>query len=119
MAKAKKPKKTAADNGASAGDLELKLERMEVLSMAQDLETVSTQMAALQNKIQALQSEANLANRNLQDLQAKGQEMHQQYQGRLAVLKEKLGVPEDKELNLRTGEFVDKPEQPEAAAPPQ
>lgn len=118
MAKAKKPKD--ADNGTDNTDLELKLERMEVLSMAQDLETLSTQMTALQNKIQALQAEANLTNRTLQELQAKGQELHGRYQQRLAALKVKLEVPEDKELNLRTGEFVDKPDtQQQPPAPPQ
>lgn len=117
MAKAKKPK---TDNGTDNTDLELKLERMEVLSMAQDLETLSTQIQALQNKIQALQSEANLTNKTLQELQARGQELHAQYQQRLEALKVKLEVPEDKELNLRTGEFVDKPDtQQQPPAPPQ
>lgn len=116
MARAKKPKNS---NGADTQELELKIERMEVLSMAQDLETLGTQITALQTQIRGLQSEANLANRNLQDVQAKGQELHGQFQMRLNALKATLEVPEDKELNLRTGEIVDKPEQQPEAAPPQ
>ena len=112
MAKAKKPKSNGSS--ASTAELELKVERMEVLSMAQDLETLGTQITALQTHIKGLQSEANLANRNLQDAQTKGKELHGQFQARLEALKVKFKVPEDKELNLRTGEFVDKPEQQEA-----
>jgi len=108
MAKAKKDNRTMTkkDNGT---DLEAKVERLELLSVASDVENMGTKRAALQTKLQQLQAEGTLAQQNLKEVTERGQELLQQFQTAYAAYKAKLKVPEGKEVNLRTGEIVDAP----------
>ncbi len=88
-------------------DAEKKIERLELLAQAQDLEHFTTKMQALNGKLQQLQTEANMANRDLEDIKKEGQKLFAEYNMGLVAFKTKYNVPDDKEVNLRTGELVD------------
>ena len=90
-------------------DANAKIERLELLSVAMDLENFGTRRLALQIKIQQLQAEANLVNQELTEATAKGQSMLETFQKAYGAYKVKLEIPEGKEINLRTGEVVDTP----------
>jgi hypothetical protein len=112
MSKSTKAKrKLCVANKSEIEEAEKKIERLELLSTAQDLELLSTQLSALKIKLQQLQAEANVVQRDITDIQAKGQKMMQDHTSRLVDFKKKHNVPEDKEIDLRTGELVDPPSQ--------
>jgi hypothetical protein len=110
--KAKPRKGKTTSNGAKMKAQEKKIERLELLSEAQDLETASVQVQALKIKLQQLNTEATMTNRDLNKLQGDAQKKFDAYSVNLRAFKKKYNVPEDKEVNLRTGELVD-------PAPPQ
>lgn len=113
-----KPRKTISrkknSNSLKLQVQEKKIERLELLSQAQDLEHLTTKLQALQGKLQQLQTEANITNRTLTDLRKEGTQRFETYNVELVAFKKKYDVPGDKEVNLRTGELVD-PQPPQGA----
>ena len=96
---------------------EKKIERLELLSQAQDLEHITTRINALKIKLHSLQTEANMIGKETGELQKDGQTLADEFAFALTEFKEKYNVPADKEVNLRTGELVDPP--PQQGAPGQ
>jgi len=114
--KAKSRKNTMTNTNPTEESSEKKIDRLELLSKAQDLEHMTTKVQALQVQLQKLQSDANMVNRQLSDFKADGERMAQQFVTELNAFKKKYNVPVDKEVNLRTGELVD-PQPQEGQAP--
>lgn len=112
----KTPVKKLSGKEVKMYEAEKKIERLELLSQAQDLEHLTTKVQALQGKLQQLQTEANITNRTLTDLRKEGKQGFEVYNVELAMFKKKYDVPSDKEVNLRTGELVD-PQPPQGGAP--
>lgn len=115
--KAKKAHPKTPSNNTKLKEAEKKIDRLELLSQAQDLEHITTQLNSLKIKMQSLQTEANMAGKDTAELQKDGQARADKYTAELAAFKKKYNVPADKEVNLRTGELVDPP--PQQGAPGQ
>lgn len=109
--KAKKTKPKAPSNNAKLKEAEKKIERLELLSQAQDLEHMTTRINTLKIKMQSLQTEANMVGKDTAELKKDGQIRADEFVVALASFKKKYNVPADKEVNLRTGELVDPPSQ--------
>lgn len=109
--------KATHNSGGTVKAQEKKIERLELLSQAQDLEHFTTKIQSLQGKLQQLQTEANMTNRDLADIQKEGKNLFTTYNVNLSAFKVKYNVPNNKEVNLRTGELVDPPPQQGAQAP--
>lgn len=106
----KKVKKT--DNSDKLQLQEKKIERLELLAQAQELENVSIKVQALQVKLQQLKTEATMLNRDLNSFQEEAKKLFEVYSADLAAYKKKYNIPEGKEVNLKTGELVDAPSPP-------
>lgn len=110
-AKTKKAKSKVNSNNAKLKTAEKKIERLELLSQAQDIEHLTTQLNALKIKMQSLQTEATMVGKETAELQKDGKDRADKFTLVLAAFKKKYNVPDDKEVNLRTGELVDPPPQ--------
>jgi predicted nuclease with TOPRIM domain len=102
---AKKAKKTKA---------EIALARTELYVEFVELQRDGTSLESKNNRMQALEMEAALLNEQIQKLKNEIPTRNQTLQAKYAELKKSLGVPEDHELDLKTGAFQAKT--PDAAA---